>query len=69
MLENDYPITQISNKNNCFHVISCHIKSCPNRNQAVVSIDKISFQNGFRGNQNFGCLLTIDGSNHIPLLK
>ena len=69
VLETDFPATHIGNKNNSFHVLSCNIKSCPNRNQALVGIDKVSLHNGFSDNQNYGYLLTVDNSNHIPLLK
>ena len=67
--EIDNPITQIGGDNNRYHVLSCVIKSCPNRNEAISGIDRISFQNGFTGNQNFGCLIQVIDSDHIPLLK
>ena len=65
----DAPITQIGGPTNRFFVLSCVIKSCPNRTHAVSGVDKNTFQKGYTGNQNFGCLLAIDGSNIVPLLK
>ena len=63
------PITQIGSDSNRFYVISCIIKSSPNRNDAISGIDRITLQNGFKGNQNFGCLLEIEDTDVIPLLK
>ena len=68
-LELDAPITQIGGVNNRYHVLSCEVKSTPNRTQAISGIDRITLQNGFKGNQNFGSLVCIDDSDYIPLLK
>ena len=54
-MENDAaPITQIGGPTNRFCVLSCVIKSSPNRTNAISGVDKITFQKGYKGNQNFG---------------
>ena len=68
-LEVDAPITQIGAINNRFHVLSCEVMSSPNRTQSLSGIDRSTFQNGFKGNQNFGSLVRVEDSDYIPLLK
>ena len=65
----DAPLTKIGADSNVFCVMTCITKSCPNRNDAISGIDRITMQNGFKGNQNFGCLLDIEDSDVVPLLK
>ena len=65
----DATMTQIGGPTNRFFVLSCIIKSCPNRTLAINGIDRVTFQLGYNGNQNYGCLLSVEDSNIEPLLK
>ena len=67
--EIDAPMTQIGGDKNRFYVLTCVVRSSPNRHQALSGIDKVTFQKGFNGNQNFGCLVDVEDTNFIPLLK
>ena len=69
LMDVDAPTTQIGGPNNSYFVLSCVIKSCPNRPHAIGGIDRITFQKGFFGNQNFGCLLDVEETDIVPLLK
>ena len=65
----DAPMTQIGAISNRFYVLSCIIKSSPNRHDTISGIDKTTFNRGFKGNQNFGCSLSVEDTNIVPLLK
>ena len=45
------------------------IKSSPNRNDAISGMDRMTIQNGCKGNQNFGCLVQIEDTDVAPSLK
>ena len=53
-MELDAPMTQIGGDENRFHVLSCIVRSNLNRHQALSGVDKVTFKNGFNGNQNVG---------------